>query len=94
VVIQGKGKQFGRIVRFVFCMHQGYMFYFVRVSEAMEPPVSIKTHPSLADFLNYHLEAYIQYRADYLAQIAEGEKNNPRHAKEMKDRVRRLGDDF
>jgi hypothetical protein len=90
---------------FVFSMHQGYLFYFVRAgegddppvyfySEAMEPLAFIKAHPNLADFLNYHIEVYIHYRADYLARLAEAEKNNPKRAKEMKDLSRRLGDDF
>ncbi len=63
-------------------------------SEAMETPAFIIEHPNLAEFLNYHIEVYMQYRASYLAQLADAEKNNPRHAKEMKDSARRRGDDF
>jgi len=90
---------------FVFYMHQGYQFYFIRVgegddppvyfySEAMETPAFIIKHPNLADFLNYRIEVYVHYRADYLALLAEAEQNNPKRAKEMKDLSRRLGDDF
>ncbi len=90
---------------FVFSMHQGYLFYFVRVSEgddppvyfyseAMDPPAFIIEHPNLADFLNYHIELKVHYRADYVAWLAEAEKNNPKRAKELKDRARRHGDDF
>ena len=90
---------------FVFYMHQGYLFYFVRVgegddpqvyfySEAMETPAFIIAHPNLADFLNYQIEIKVQYRADHLARLARAEKNNPKLAKELKDRARRLGDDF
>jgi SMI1 / KNR4 family (SUKH-1) len=90
---------------FVFYMHQGYLFYFVRVgegddppvyfySEAMETPAFIIEHPHLADFLNYQIEVKVRYRADHLARLAEAEKNNPKRAKELKDLSRRLGDDF
>jgi len=90
---------------FVFSMHQGYVFYFVRVgegddppvyfySEAMETPAFIIKHPNLADFLNYQIEVEVHYRADHLALLAGAEKNNPKRAKEMKDLSRRLGDDF
>jgi hypothetical protein len=90
---------------FVFYMHQGYLFYFVRAgegndppvyfySEAMETPAFIIKHPNLADFLNYRIEVYVHYRADHLALLAEAEKNNPKLAKEMKDLSRRLGNDF
>ncbi len=63
-------------------------------SEAMETPAFIIAHPNLADFLNYHIELKVHYRADHVARLAEAEKNNPKRAKEMKDLSRRLGDDF
>jgi len=89
----------------VFYMHQGYLFYFVRVgegddppvyfySEAMDPRAFIKAHPNLADFLNYQIEVEVHYRADHVARLAEAEQNNPKWAKELKDRARRRGDDF
>jgi hypothetical protein len=79
---------------FVFYMHQGYQFYFVRVgegddppvyfySEAMETPAFIIKHPNLAEFLNYRIEVYIRYRAEYVALLAEAEQNNPKLAIEM-----------
>ncbi len=90
---------------FVFYMHQGYLFYFVRVgegddppvyfySEAMETPAFIIEHPNLADFLNDQIDVYIRYRADHVTRLAEAEKNNPKRAKELKDSARRRGDDF
>ncbi len=65
---------------FVFYMHQGYLFYFVRVgegddppvyfySEAMDPRAFIKAHPNLADFLNYQIEVEVHYRADHVARL-------------------------
>jgi len=59
----------------------------------METPAFIIEHPNLADFLNDQFEVHLQYRADYLARLAEAEQNNPKWAKELKDLSRRLGDD-
>ncbi len=63
-------------------------------SEAMDPRAFIKAHPNLADFLNYQIEVEVHYRADHVARLAEAEQNNPKWAKELKDRARRRGDDF
>ncbi len=60
----------------VFFMHQGYFFYFMRVSEGENPPIYFYTevmdhprftlaHQNLAEFLLSRLDQSLQYFARY-----------------------------
>ncbi len=60
----------------VFCMHQGYVFYFMRVSEGDDPPIYfyseamkprrfILSHRNFAEFLRNEMEERMKYLATY-----------------------------
>lgn len=60
----------------VFCMHQGYLFYFMRVSEGDDPPIYfyseamkprqfILSHRNFAEFLRNEMEKRLKYLATY-----------------------------
>lgn len=84
---------------FVFFMHQGYYFLFLRLTEGDDPPIysylentdqpeqstMMKEYAHLNDFLLAEMETYIQWRKEVTQQIAELEKTNPPRAKKLRD---------
>ncbi len=88
---------------FVFLMHQGYQFSFIRTLEGDDPPVydyvelmEATTFPLVfchfSEFLFTVIEDYAKLREDIAQRIADTATRSPDTAKRMAENARQLGD--